>query len=247
MQCRVCERADVPLQQCAKCQAAIYCSKQCQAVDWFERGHKVLCGASLTNVRPTEITRLPTGGQMDVTVTDSVETVSTLAPMQYDLGRSRRGFLYELYGDDQLQFTVAFEEKIVVNVALRAQTGTMPRRSPDEFQGTAKLISDKKRLERERLNIVETPCTKGEVYSQIRLLERNVRAKELQRRGYSVLSVDVGGDIANDKIARAPDTSTHEFPLANTSTFLQMRVSRSGSTLIVDRIRFFVDNKVARV
>lgn len=43
VECDYCHRTDAKLLKCTKCQKAFYCSRECQAKQWKEKGHKKHC------------------------------------------------------------------------------------------------------------------------------------------------------------------------------------------------------------
>ncbi|KAI5794097.1 hypothetical protein FPQ18DRAFT_235112, partial [Pyronema domesticum] len=41
LECQKCQKKDIELKRCSRCQSAIYCGKDCQTTDWKE--HKKVC------------------------------------------------------------------------------------------------------------------------------------------------------------------------------------------------------------
>lgn len=251
---------------CGRCRVAQYCSAECQALDW-EAGHgsPLQCVAAAAAALPLEaaasvsqknlaLQRPPTDGQLEISVDGDSRRLNTLAPMRYTIGRGRTGYLYELYGDDQLLFPRTVNLQTVrVSVDLFGALRSEYTRKSDvdalRAGGLSKIAEDKRKMEAEKKRLVTQPCTYGVAHSRIDELERNIRSGEYVRRGYQSLFIDEASrEIELEKVPSDGTTRVFETDQDKYGVFAQFTLGRTRANVLrVERVRLFLPDKVVGI
>ena len=222
-----CARA--ALEQCSACQAAVYCGGECQAADWTRHQgacrQQQLLGASArrstgaaaavpatASFPESALTLIPVANTANIALFDTATSdqllpglgtqLDALPPLPYDGGGLGRGYMYEVFGDEQLTAAVPLNEEpftgllsVTLSIWRPARRGEVRECERDRRRaGDARVCARprpgqdagapaKARVRRLLRETVTASCLKNDAVVDVDIARSQVRQLEWRRRG----------------------------------------------------------------